>query len=426
MDQLMNITNQPIGSIVPYSKNAKEHSDKQIDQVAKSIDRFGWAQPLVVDQNNNLIIGHCRLLAAKKLNLETVPVIKLENLSEEEVKSLRLADNKLNESAWNMELVVEELKGLDSELLSLTGFSSDLVLDDDEKDDEVPELTGEPESKLGDIYQLGAHTVMCGDATSAEDLEKLMGSDKADMVFTDPPYNINYKGQGKNTSNTILADNLEASEFETFLKSVFDRYREATKTGAPLYVFHDSSTQDTFHKALDEAGFDVKNQIIWNKPSAGMGMGDYRKKHEPFFYAHRKGEKTMFYGEPHQHSTVWDFQKSDQELLKWAKKMKKAEAEGKTTVWTMKRENTQGYVHPTQKPVELITYALTNSSKSGDTVLDLFLGSGSTLIACEKLGRVCKGMDLDPQYVDVVVTRYCEYVGSRTIIKNGEEITWQK
>lgn len=379
----MKINTLKIDEIFIYSRNAKKHPFEQIKNVSKSIERFGWAQPLVVDGKNELIIGHCRLEAAKLLGLTEVPVVTMDGLSPKEVKALRLADNKLNESDWDMSLVREELKDLeDIELLNLTGFSEDLILEDDEQDDVLPEIPSEPQTKLGDIYELGNHRVICGDATN-EDVAKLMNGVQADMVFTDPPYNINYKGQGKNTSNHIKSDNLEDDQFDSFLNEVFARYRENVKTGAPLYVFHASSTQQQFEKAMDRNDFVIKNQIIWNKPMSALGWGDYRWKHEPFFYAGRKGAKIQFYGD-RTHSTVWDFQKSENDLVRWAKKMKKLEAEGRTTIWSMKREKVNEYLHPTQKPVELIQYALANSSKSGDIIMDLFLGSGSTLILQQK------------------------------------------
>jgi DNA modification methylase len=270
-----------------------------------------------------------------------------------------------------------------------------------------------------------SHRVLCGDSTKIEDVERLMDGKKADMVFTDPPYNINYKGQGKNTSNTIIADNVLEDEFDKFLDRVFENYSKNAKDGAGVYVFHASRTQSQFEKALNKNGYEIKNQLIWNKPMSALGWGNYRWKHEPFFYAGKKDKQIVFYGD-RTHSTVWDFQKTEQQLLNWARKQKKAEAEGKTTVWSMKRDNVQEYVHPTQKPVELISYAFFNSTKGEDIVMDLFLGSGSTLIASEKTGRICYGMELDPKYIDVIVERYCEYTGNRNIIKNGQEIIWQK
>lgn len=247
---------------------------------------------------------------------------------------------------------------------------------------------------------------------------------KVDCVFTDPPYNIGYKGSGKNTSNTIENDDMSDSDFAVFLDGAFKNYLSIVKQGAGLYIFHDARTQDDFEKALVRSGFEVNTHLIWNKPTAGLGMGHYRRKHEPFLYAQVAGSKPNFYG-GHIKTTVVDFQKTDEELLSWAKKQRKAEKEGKTTIWSIKREPTANYVHPTQKPVELITYALANSSKAGDLVADLFLGSGSTLIACEKAGRNCFGMELDPKYADVIIERWCQYTGKRDIIKNKQAITWQ-
>lgn len=409
--------------IKPYQKNAKKHPKKQVQQIANSIKEFGFNQPIVIDGKNEIIVGHGRYEAAKILGLQDVPVIQV-NLTEEQAKAYRLADNKLNESDWDMNLVIEELKGLSEPMLELTGFDKDLIIEPDEKDDVVPENVP-PQSKIGDLYELGSHRILCGDSTKKEDVQRLMDGKKADMVFTDPPYNISYKGQGKNTSNEIIGDDVLSSDFDVFLAKVFENFKENTKSGAGNYVFHASRTQTQFEKSLHLNNYEIKNQLIWNKPMSALGWGNYMWKHEPFFYAGQKGETIQFYGD-RTHSTVWDFQKSDQDLLKWAKQQKKLEKEGKTTIWSMKRDNVQEYVHPTQKPVELVSYAIFNSTKSEDIVLDLFLGSGSTLIAAEKTGRICYGMELDPKYCDVIVERYCQYTGNRNIKKNGEQIIWQE
>ena len=397
-----------IKDIKPYEKNAKKHPAKQIRQVADSIREFGFNQPIVVDSNNIIIVGHGRFEAAKLLGLQEVPTLQV-NLTEEQAKAYRLADNKLNESEWDMDLAIGELKELSEQLFNLTGFDGDLLVEDDEKDDVIPE-DAPPVAKLGDVWALGNHRVMCGDSTKKADVEALMGQVKADMVFTDPPYNVNYKGTGENTSNTILNDKMSDDNFDAFLVEAFARVGEASKEGAGWYVFHSSSTQDQFKEAIEKTPWKVKTQIIWNKPSAAMGWGDYRMKHEPFFYCGYKD--TVFYGD-RTGTSVWDFQKSDQQLLNWAKKQKKLETEGKTTIWTMKREKVGAYVHPTQKPVELIIYALHNSSKPGDIILDTFLGSGSTLIASEKTGRICYGMELDPKYVDKIIKRWEDYTGEK-------------
>lgn len=418
----MQVQNRPIDQIRPYDKNAKKHPDKQVIQVANSIKEFGFNQPIVVDKNGVIIVGHGRFLASHFLGLKEVPVLELD-LSEEKAKAYRLADNKLNESDWDMALVIAELKELDLGMVDLTGFDRKLVLNDDDKDDVVPPIPAKARTEYGDVYQLGEHKIICGDATKEEDWMKLMQGVKADMVFTDPPYNVNYSGSGKNTSTTILNDKMGDVEFLQFLTKTFKNMRANTKGGAGMYIFHSPSTQREFENALNSADIVVINQIIWNKPSAGLGMNDYRAKHEPFFYASGKEVKPNFYGD-RTHTSVVDFQKTEQQLILWAKKEKRLEQEGKTTIWTMKREKVQDYVHPTQKPVELVQYGLHNSSKVEDIVLDPFLGSGATLIGCHKTNRVCYGMELDPKFVDVIIQRWVEYTDNRKIIKNGEKIVW--
>lgn len=412
-----------VSDIKPYDKNAKKHTKKQVEQVANSIKEFGFNQPVVVDKNGVLIVGHGRLEAAKLLGLKEIPAITLD-ISEEKANAYRLADNKLNESEWDMKLVIDELKTLTVDLVDITGFDKDLLIEADEADDVIPENVPS-RSKLGDVYQLGPHTMVCGDSTDEEAWKKVMQGRKADCVFTDPPYNVNYSGRGKNTSEGILNDDMSEGAFDTFLEAAFGRVSEAAKSGAGWYVFHSTSTQAQFEKALKKFGMAIRNQLIWNKPTASMGWGDYRWKHEPFFYASKEGTETVFYGD-RTHHTILDFHDSEQKLLNWAKRQKKLETEGKLTIWTMKRDKVNEYKHPTQKPVELITYALFNSSKAEDVIIDPFLGSGSTLIACEKTGRICFGMELDPKYVDVIVQRYVDYTGNQNIKLNGEEIIWKK
>lgn len=418
----MQVTTRKITDIQPYGKNAKKHPEDQVTKIADSIREFGFNQPVVVDKGGVLIVGHGRYFAALQLGLEEVPVLELD-LTEEKARAYRLADNKLNESPWDMDLVIEELKGLSLEMLDLTGFDRKLVLQNNDKDDDVPAVPKVARTKPGDVYELGEHRIECGDSANSSSYARLMLGAKADMVFTDPPYNVNYSGSGKNTSEGIMNDKMEDAAFRHFLIACFAGMRESTKEGGGMYIFHDPSTQRVFEEALSANAIEVVAQLIWNKPAAGLGMGAYRAKHEPFFYAGALGITPQFYGD-RTNTTTWDFHKSEEQLAKWAKQQKAAEADGRTTIWTMKRAPTKDYVHPTQKPVELIQYALHNSSKVGDIVLDPFLGSGSTLIACEKTNRHCYGLELDPKYADVIVQRWCDFTGTRNIKKNGEEIVW--
>lgn len=419
----MQIKNRPLTDIFPYGKNAKKHPDKQVQAVANSIREFGFNQPIVVDKNCVIIVGHGRFLAAHLLGLTEVPVLELD-LTEEQAKAYRLADNKLNESEWDMQLVIEELKSISLAMVDLTGFQRKLVIETDDKDDVVPPLPGKPKSQVGDLYEFGGHKLLCGDSTKAESYARLFaGGGKSDMVFTDPPYNVDYHGSGANTSTGILNDKMEAAAFQQFLIDTFRNWPDHIKGGAGLYIFHSPTTQTQFEHALQVTGFKVLRQLIWNKPHAGLGMGHYRNKHEPFFYASLTSGDPLFYGD-RTNTTVIDFHKSDEQLAAWAKKERELEKAGKTTIWTMKREPLKEYVHPTQKPVELIMYALANSSKVDDTVLDPFLGSGATLIACQKTNRTCYGIELDPRFADVIVQRWVDYTGNREIIKNKEKIIW--
>lgn len=404
-----------ISLIRPYEKNAKKHPPKQVKQIARSIQEFGFNQPIVVDKEGVIIVGHGRYQAALFLGLKDVPVLQLDKITDDQARAYRLADNKLNESKWDRGLVVQELKALDLAAvdITVTGFDRDMLLTQEERDDMLPEKVPS-KAKLGDLYQLGVHFLLCGDSTKQEDIDRLMQGEKADCVFTDPPYNVNYQGRGKKTSNGILNDAMGVTEFDIFPDAVFANYRRVVRGGAGIYVFHSTSTQAQFEAAMVKNGFRIKNQIIWNKPTASMGWGDYRWKHEPMFYGGVKDEKTKFYGD-RSNTTVWDFHKTEDDLVKWARAMLAAEADGRSTVWTMKRDSVQEYGHPTQKPVELVCFALTNSTERDGVVVDFFGGSGSTLIACEKTGRRAYLNELDPQYVDLIIARWQEYTGQKAV-----------
>lgn len=376
--------------ITPYNKNAKKHPKKQIEQVANSIKEFGMNQPIVVDKQGVIIVGHGRYEALKHLGREpTDDEIKVVDLTEEQAKAYRLADNKLNESEWDMNLVIEDLKGLSEPMLELTGFDSDLIIEPDEKDDEVPEVPEEPQSKLGDLYELGSHRVLCGDSTKIEDVERLMDGKKADMVFTDPPYgmklNADYSGmkgwhQSKKYDN-VIGDHADFNnDFINNIFSIFKDTKEKFLWGADYYV-----------DLLPDFG-KTGAWIVWDK-----------RVYE---------SRDKMYGSGFE--MLWSQEKHQRRLLRgqWAGFMGDAEARNR--------------MHPTQKPTKILMEIMQEYCSSGEVVADLFLGSGSTLIASEKTGRICYGMELDTKYTDVIVERYCEYTGNRNIKKNGEEITWQK
>jgi DNA modification methylase len=394
----MQIEQRLLSELIPYINNSRKHSDDQVTQIASSIKEFGWTNPILVDGDNGIIAGHGRIMAAKKLNMTEVPVIELAHLSKEQRKALIIADNKLAlNSDWDSNLLAIELKDL-QDLgfdLNLTGFDADELanlllpeqVDGLTDEDAIPETPIEPKTKLGDIYQLGNHKLMCGDSASLDDAEKLMDSDLADLVFTDPPYNVAYSGRGANNLGTIKNDDMSNDDFEQFCRDIFTTYHTYMKPLACIYVCHpdsQSAPKLAFEKTFAEQ-FKKSSTLIWMKQSAGMGWQDYRAQHEPILYGWKEGSGKHFYS-------------GDRT---------------KTTIWKIGRDAQASYVHPTQKPVALPEEAINNSSKGMDIVLDLFGGSGSTLIACEKVGRKARLMELDPKYCDVIVKRWEDFTGKK-------------
>ena len=385
---------RPIDSLIPYARNAKQHSDAQVAQIAASIREFGWGAPILVDGQNNVIAGHGRLLAARKLGMTDVPVVPLEHLTDTQRRALILADNKIGENAsWEDELLgieLAELKeaGFD---LGLTGFSpeewealiaGENTTDGLTDDDAVPEVTETPISKTGDVWLLGEHKLLCGDATKSEDYQTLLGDELVDMTFTDPPYNVNYANTAKDkmrgTNRPILNDNL-GDGFGAFLVAACQNILTVTK-GA-VYIAMSSSELDTLQSAFRTAGGKWSTFIIWAKNTFTLGRADYQRQYEPILYGWRDGTDHFWCG-----------------------------ARDQGDVWNIKKPQ-KNDLHPTMKPVELVERAVRNSSKTQDIVLDPFGGSGTTLIACEKTGRRARLIELDPQYVDVIVRRWQDYTG---------------
>ncbi|EGO8140421.1 ParB N-terminal domain-containing protein [Enterococcus faecalis] len=393
----MDIKVQKTEDLIPYEKNPR-HNEDAITAVSKSIEKFGFKVPIVVDASNVIVNGHTRLKAAKYLGLKEVPTIIADDLTPEQIKAFRLADNKVGEIAtWDEELLnaeLDELADLDLDF-DMTEFGFDLPDIEGEEvevieDEFEEELPAEPISKLGDIYQLGRHRLMCGDSTNSLEVEKLMGNKKADLLITDPPYNVAYEGKGKEAL-TIKNDSKETNEFHSFLYEAFSAAINNMKLGSSFYVWYASSEVVNFHTALEEAGFLVKQELIWNKNSMVLSRQDYHWKHEPCLYGWASGGSHSWYSDRKQ-TTILNFDRP-----------------------TVNKE------HPTMKPVALFDYQIKNSSKQGDCILDLFGGSGTTLIACEQNEREAYLMELDPRYVDVIIARWEAFTGEVAVKISGND-----
>ncbi|RQR29407.1 site-specific DNA-methyltransferase [Burkholderia sp. Bp9142] len=375
--------------LIPYARNARTHSDEQISQVAASLREFGWTNPVLVDGENGIIAGHCRVLAARKLGMSEIPVIELGHLSDAQRRAYILADNRLAlDAGWDNDFLALEIADLDSMdfNLGLTGFSdielaklSNKVTAGKTGPDEAPEAPAVAASMLGDVWLLGPHRLICGDSTGREAIQAVVGAEAADMIFTDPPYGMSYEGgRGKKQFGTIMNDTAQGEALISLVREALSCAKAHSKTGAAAYVCFPWRTYAEFERAVVSAGFHVAACIVWDKQSFGLGHQDYRPQHEFIFYS----TGGAWYG---------DRAQSD--------------------VWACKRDSHANYVHPTQKPVELITRALWNSSKPGDKVIDCFGGSGSTLIACEQTGRSARVIELDPKYCDVIVNRWQAFTG---------------
>jgi site-specific DNA-methyltransferase (adenine-specific) len=394
----MQIEKRQLSELIPYINNSRKHSDDQVTQIAASIKEFGWTNPILVDGDNGIIAGHGRIMAAKKLNMTEVPVIELAHLSKEQRKALIIADNKLAlNSDWDSNLLAIELKDL-QDLgfdLNLTGFDADelanILLPEQVEgltdEDAIPETPIEPKTKLGDIYQLGNHRLMCGDSCNIEQVEQLTNG-LVDILVTDPPYNVNYEGATKDKL-TIMNDSMGDEQFRQFLRDAFVAANTVMKPGAVFYIWHADSEGYNFRGACRDANWKVRQTLIWQKDSMVMGRQDYHWKHEPCLYGWKEGAAHL-----------------------WATDRKQ------TTIIHCKKPRIND-IHPTMKPVELMEYQILNNTKGMDIVLDLFGGSGSTMIACEKVGRQSRLMELDPKYCDVIVKRWEDFTGKKAeLIQN--------
>jgi DNA modification methylase len=402
-----------IEEIKPYPKNAKKHPQKQIKQIADSIKEFGFNQPLVLDKNNTIIIGHGRFEAAKLLDMKAVPCLMVD-LSPQKAKAYRLADNKLNESAWDMDLVIEELKELDDKIFDLTGFDKDILesIKEDEFDaEEEYNKIKVANAKMGDIYQLGRHRLMCGDSAKREDVEKLMDGKKGRMIFTDPPYNVDYKSPGGldynstkygGTGGKIFNDNKSDEECLSFYTDILHNLYEFTNDDATIYWWFANKNNLLNRQAFENANWHMSQIIIWLKNSMVFSRGqDYHRQYEPCMVGWKK-KKTHYKNKKLNNlKDVFNLDYEDFSEM--------------VDVWYERRDVTQKYVHPTQKPLRLAERGVKKNSERGDIIIDLFGGSGSTLMGCEQLDRVCYSMELDPKYVDVIIKRWEEFTNKKVI-----------
>ena len=386
----MDIKWLPISKVKTYERNPRKN-DHAVDAVVESLTNFGWKQPIVIDKDNVIIVGHTRVKAARKMKLDKVPCIMADDLTEDQVRAYRIADNKVGEIAdWDIDLLKFELGEIE---MDMTVFGLDITEHKDTEiieDNFIPEPPIESKSKLGDIYQLGNHRLMCGDATNPEHMQNLIGSSDtlADLLLTDPPYNVDYTGK-TDKALTIQNDKMSDDKFNTFLNTSFNITGRHIKQGGSYYIFHADSKGEWFREATRTQLGQVRQTLIWKKNHFVIGRQDYQWIHEPIIYGWKDGAPHYFIDDRTQ-STILEYDKP------------------------LRNEE-----HPTMKPVQLIAKLIENSTRQAEIVLDPFGGSGTTLIASEQINRKCYTMELDPRYVDVIINRWEEFTGKTAIKLEG-------
>ena len=396
----MQIKQVAVEKLIPYVRNSRTHSDAQVAQIAASIKEFGWTNPILVDGTNGIIAGHGRLLAARKLGQTEVPVIELAHMTESQKKAYVIADNQLAMNAgWDTSMLTLELSDLKEAGFSLDilGFDPkelDNLLEPEQVDgltdeDAVPDVPEEPKTRLGDIYILGNHRLMCGDSCSVTDMEKLVNGRQVDMWLTDPPYNVAYEGKTKDAL-TIKNDSMNDEGFRQFLRDAYVTADTVMKAGAVFYIWHADSEGYNFRGAANDAGWKVRQCLIWKKSTMVMGRQDYHWKHEPCLYGWKEGA-----------GHLWATDRKQTTILEFDKPSRNGE-------------------HPTMKPVALFEYQMLNNTKGGDIILDSFGGSGTTMLAAEKNGRIAYLMELDPKYCDVIVKRWEDFTGKKAVLLTND------
>ena len=396
----------PVSEVRPYEKNPRKNANA-VKFVKASIEQFGFKVPIIIDSNRVIVCGHTRLLAAKSLGMSEVPCIMADDLTDDQIRAFRLADNKVGEFAeWDMDLLGEELDAIaDACAIDMTEFGFDPFSKKEViEDDFNPEPPEEPKSKLGEIYQLGRHRLMCGDSTSKGDVRKLTGGSLIDLLLTDPPYNVDYQG----AAGKIKNDSMESSKFRSFLRDAFEAANSVMKRGGVFHVWHAETEGYNFRGALADAGLQCRQMLIWVKSSQTLGRQDFQRMYEGVITGDNlldeemedNGYEPCLYG--------WKDGKGHQ----WFKKRKE-----KDVLFFDKPAHSA--LHPTMKPVKLFDYEMQCNTKEGDKVLDLFGGSGTTIIAAEQNARVAYVMEYDPKFVDVIINRWEDFTGQKAVKLEG-------
>ena len=393
----MRIENRRLAELKPYRANAKKHDAAQVANVAESIRQFGFVQPVVVDRDGVIVIGHCRALAAEKLGVVEVPCVCVDDLPPEQVNALRLVDNKTNESPWDLDLLAAELPELDLSAFDFEWGLPDKLDDSVVEDNYEPSPPATPKSKLGDVFRLGDHRLMCGDSTSLADVQTLVGGAHVHLLLTDPPYNVDYQG----AAGKIKGDNMSESAFMEFLTSAFTNAAMSMEPGAPFYVWHaDGEGGFSFRAAIKNTALRVHQCLVWVKNSSTFGRSDFQWRHEACLYGESEidedGHEPCLYGWKDGGKHYFFRNRRQTTVLNFEKPVRSAE-------------------HPTMKPIKLFDYQMQCSSKPGENVLDLFAGSGTTIMAAEQNGRRAYCMEFDPQYVDVIIDRWEKFTGRKAV-----------
>lgn len=420
----MRVREVPIGDVVPYEGNPRDN-EAAVPAVAESLREFGWRQPIVVDADMTVVAGHTRLKAARHLGMETVPVVVADDLTAEQVAAYRLADNRTAELAeWDLDLLGQELDGLtdlDMGRFGFDGFEEALKTPEEQiadvAEDEVPGPDEvEPRCRPGELWRLGDHLLLCADATDAEAVDRLLGGgESVDLLLTDPPYGVAYTG-GTAEGLTIENDDLEDEAFTGFLTAALSCALAHMRPGASFYLWHADTRRDPFTRALDACGARARQVLVWVKSSFALGRQDYQWQHEPCLYGWKEGAAHYFDPSRSESTVIEDVDLGSLTKAQLLERLR-AVCAGPSTVVRCEKP-ARNAEHPTMKPVRLIAYLMANSSRRGDTVLDPFVGSGTTVVACEQMGRACRAMELDPRYCDVAIGRWERLTGG-TAVREG-------